>query len=313
MTTDLQPGTRDFVGYGPTPPDPAWPGGKRLALNFVVNYEEGAERSVADGDDRSEVLNSDNVSAAGRIGQRDLVTESLYEYGARAGYWRLMRLFESRGVEVSAFVVGQALERNPEVAVHLAGSGHEVCCHGWRWIDYADVPEAVEAEHMSRALEAVRRTGKPVTGWYTGRVSPQTRRLAAAQAGLRYDSDAYDDDLPHWVEQSGEPWLVVPYTFDCNDMRFASSPGFNSPDQFVDHLRRSFDMLLEEGKTSPRMMSVGLHCRLTGRPARAHALAEFVDYALGHDDVWICRRNQIAEHWYARHPAHTALIGQSGC
>ncbi|MFZ2102085.1 MAG: polysaccharide deacetylase family protein, partial [Oricola sp.] len=230
--------TRDLVGYGGKPPNPQWPEGKRLALQIVLNYEEGAERSIEFGDERSETLNSDNVSAPGLIGQRDFVTESHYDYGARAGYWRLMDIFDSRGLPITVFAVAQAVAKNPAVQQHLAKSRHEVCCHGLRWIDYRDVPEDVERAHMEEAFAYLTEaTGKPVVGWYAGRLSAQTRSLAIAHGGFLYDSDAYDDDLPYWVFENNIPWLVVPYSFDCNDMRFASSPGFNTPEDFYNHLK----------------------------------------------------------------------------
>jgi putative urate catabolism protein len=290
---------RDYLGYAGKPPHARWPGGARIALQFVINYEEGAERSIEFGDAGAEHLNSDNVGATGATGVRDYVTESHYDYGSRVGYWRLMDIFDSRNLPATVFAVGAALERNEAVAAHLAAGAHEVCGHGWRWIEHRDMPETEERADMARTIEAIERlTGKRSTGWYTGRISVNTRRLAATHQGLLYDSDAYDDDLPYWVEEGGRPWLVVPYTFECNDMRFASAPGFNTPEQFFTQLKESFDVLYEEGATRPKMMSVGLHCRLAGRPSRAGVVARFADYALQHPDVWVCRRSDIAEHWY---------------
>lgn len=294
---------RDLVGYAGKPPHARWPGGARIALQFVVNYEEGAERSIEYGDAGAERLNSDNVGASGADGIRDYVTESHYDYGSRVGYWRLMEIFDSRKLPVTVFAVGAALEKNPAVTAHLAGSDHEVCGHGWRWLDHRNMAEADERADIERTIEAIRRlTGKASAGWYTGRVSANTRRLAAARQDLIYDSDAYDDDLPYWVDEGGRPWLVVPYTFELNDMRFASAPGFNAPGEFFSQLKESFDLLYAEGETQPKMMSVGLHCRLAGRPSRAGVVARFVDYALQHHGVWICRRSDIARHWYREYP-----------
>ncbi len=290
--------TRNLVGYADSPPHPNWPNGSRIALQIVINYEEGAERSVEHGDVGPETLNSDNPAPSGRPGHRDFVTESHYDYGARVGYWRLMRIFDSRKLPVTVFAVAEAIAKNPAVGRHLAQSQHEVCCHGLRWIDYGDVPEHVEREHMRNAyLLLEQTTGKKITGWYTGRISAHSRRLAALHGGLVYDSDAYDDDLPYWVTERDKPWLVIPYSFDNNDMRYASSPGFDTPDDFFNHLKANFDALYDEGETSPKMMSVGLHCRLSGKPGRAAAVARFIDYALAHEDVWICRRSDIARHW----------------
>ncbi len=295
--------TRNFIGYAGEPPHARWPGDARIALQFVINYEEGAERSIEFGDACSERLGSDNYGAAGAPGVRDYVTESLYDYGSRVGYWRLMDIFDSRSLPVTVFAVGAALEKNEAVAAHLAASQHEVCGHGWRWIEHRDMPEADERAAMARTIEAIGRlTGKRCTGWYTGRLSANTRGLAATRPDLLYDSDAYDDDLPYWVDEAGRSWLVVPYTFDCNDMRFTSAPGFNSPDQFFVQLKEEFDTLYAEGAARPKMMSVGLHCRLAGRPNRAGVVARFVDYALQHPDVWICRRSDIADHWYREFP-----------
>ncbi|MDX9862581.1 MAG: allantoinase PuuE [Rhodospirillales bacterium] len=302
---------RDMIGYGQTPPHPRWPGEARIALQFVVNYEEGAENCILHGDAHSEALNSDNVGVTARQGERDLVTESFYEYGSRAGYWRLMRLFDERGIKTTVFAIGMAIERHPDVGRHAVVGGHEMCCHGWRWIDYRRIPEAEERDHIERAVNAIERaSGEKPVGWYTGRVSERTRRLVAADGRFIYDSDAYNDDLPYWLDVGGKPWLVVPYAFDTNDMRFASAPGFNTGSQFFEHLRDTFDFLYREGATSPKMMSVGLHCRLAGRPARAAALERFLDHALAQPGVWICRRDQIARHWMSHHaPAVLAPAG----
>ena len=293
---------RDMIGYGANPPHAGWPGNARVAVQFVVNYEEGAESSILHGDPSSEGLNSDNVGVVARLGERDLVTESFYEYGSRAGYWRLMRTFDERGIKVTVFAVATALERNPEAAQHMARLEHEICCHGWRWLDYRHVGEDEEREHIRWAAESIERmTGQPPQGWYTGRISERTRFLVVENGGFLYDSDAYNDDLPYWVAVGGQPWLVVPYTFDNNDMRFASAPGFNTGEQFFQHLKDGFDVLYREGAEAPKMMSVGLHCRLAGRPGRVAALQRFLDYVQGHDRVWICRRVDIAHHWTQRH------------
>lgn len=294
---------RDMVGYGASPPYADWPGGVRVAVQFVVNYEEGGERSILHGDAASETLNADLVDAEARTGERDLVMESLYEYGSRIGYWRLMKAFEERDIKITVFAVGMALERNPEAAQHMADGDHEICCHGWRWIDYRHVSEDTERKHIRLAAKSIEKmTGRRSEGWYTGRISERTRTLVAEEGSFVYDSDAYNDDLPYWVEVNEKPWLVVPYSFDNNDMRFASAPGFNTGEQFYQHLRDSFDVLYSEGAETPRMMSIGLHCRLAGRPGRVAALQRFLDHLQRHEDIWICRRIDIARHWIERHP-----------
>lgn len=292
---------RDLRGYGPNPPDPRWPGGARLALSFVLNIEEGAEANIADGDPMAESLNADMISAPWP-GRRNLVMESHYEYGSRVGVWRLLDLFSRRRLPITAFAVGLALERVPEIAERLVEAGHEVAAHGWRWIDYRDIDADTEAEHMQRTVETIERLcGQRPVGWYTGRISSQTRRLAIAHGGFLYDSDDYNDDLPYWVQHSQGRHLVVPYSFDTNDMRFASAPGFISGTDYFDYLRDTFDILYREGLKQPRMMSVGLHCRLAGRPGRVAALERFLDYVQGHDAVWIARRADIARHWHDIH------------
>ncbi len=301
---------RDMIGYGERPPHPQWPGGARLALQIVLNYEEGAERSILHGDEESEDALSEIIGATPLYGVRRINMETVYEYGSRAGFWRLMRMFAERGINVTVFAVAMALERNPEAAAAIIEAGHEIASHGWRWIDYQFVDEAEEREHLRLAVESLTRlTGERPLGWYTGRCSPNTRRLVVEAGGFLYDADAYNDDLPYWVTVAGKPHLVVPYTLDTNDMRFATIQGFNSGDQFFAYLRDAFDVLYAEGATSPRMMSVGLHCRVVGRPGRAASLARFLDYAQGHDDVWICRRIDIARHWIGHHP-HP--VGQGG-
>ncbi|WP_398493095.1 polysaccharide deacetylase family protein [Variovorax sp.] len=294
---------RDFIGYGRARPDFEWPGGRRVALSVVVNYEEGAENCVLEGDTFSEVLNSDVSGATARAGRRNLVVESHYEYGSRAGHWRILDLLAECRVPATYFAVSGALEKHPEAARSIVEAGHEVVSHGARWIDYDEVPEATERAHMARSLDVLERLcGERPVGWYTGRVSPRTRALAVEQ-GLQYDSDAYNDDLPYWTRVDGKPHLVLPYSFDCNDMRFASAPGFDTPDDFTDHLRRTLACLRREGRRQASMMSIGLHLRLAGRPGRTEALREFLLAASEFPDVWFCRRRDIAQFWRHRFPA----------
>jgi len=298
-----EPYPRDMVGYGRNPPQALWPGGARLALQIVVNYEEGGENAILHGDRASETFLSEIIGAAPFVGQRHLSMESIYEYGSRAGFWRMTRLFEARSIPVTVFAVAMALERNPEAARAMVELGHEVASHGWRWIDYKDVPEDVEREHLHRAIAVITRlTGQRPLGWYTGRTSENTQRLVAEEGGFLYDADSYADDLPYWVKVGGRDHLVVPYTLDANDMRFATAQGFNSGNQFFAYLRDAFDVLYAEGAERPKMMSIGLHCRLAGRPGRLAALQRFLDHVASHDRVWICRRVDIARHWRAVHP-----------
>ncbi len=300
-----------MIGYAGQPPRADWPGDARIALQFVLNYEEGGENNVLHGDAGSEQFLSEIIGAPA-YPARHMSMESIYEYGSRAGVWRLLREFEARGLPLTVFAVAMALQRNPELATELVRLDHEIACHGLRWIHYQDVPEDIEREHMQQALAILTElTGQPPLGWYTGRDSPNTRRLVVEQGGLLYDSDYYGDDLPLWqrVEtSSGEQkaHLVVPYTLDVNDMRFATPQGFNSGEQFFHYLRDSFDVLYAEGEQAPKMMSVGLHCRLVGRPGRFRALQRFLDHVQQHERVWICRRIDIARHWIARHPPQTA-------
>ena len=294
---------RDLVGYGPNPPDPAWPGGARIAVQLVLNYEEGGESCVLHGDAGAETFLSDIIGAAPVPGARHMNMESLYEYGSRAGVWRLLRLFETYGLPVTVFAVATALERNPTVAEAALKAGHEICAHGLKWIDYQHVDKATERAHMAQAVDILTRlTGARPLGWYTGRTSPNTRRLVVEHGGFVYDADAYSDDLPFWTRVDGRDHLVVPYTLDANDMRFATAQGFNSGDQFFTYLRDAFDTLYDEGATAPKMMSVGLHCRLIGRPGRIAALDRFLAHATARPDVWFCRRIDIARHWHAHHP-----------
>ncbi len=295
---------RDLIGYGTNPPQANWPGDARLALQFVVNYEEGGENNILHGDAASEAFLSEIIGAQPFPGHRHMSMESIYEYGSRVGIWRLLDLFARKEVPITLFAVAMALERNPAVADAVMEAGHEICSHGYRWIDYHGVPEEVEREHMRKAIDIqTRLTGERPLGWYTGRTSENTRKLVIEDGGFLYDSDDYSDDLPFWTNMEGTPHLVVPYTLDANDMRFATNQGFNSGEQFFHYLKDAFDTLYAEGERSPKMMSVGLHCRLVGRPGRFRALERFVDYARGFDDVWFCRRIDIARHWRAAQPA----------
>ena len=295
---------RDLVGYGQRPPSAQWPAGARIAVQFVVNYEEGGENCVLHGDPASEAFLSEIVGATPWPNQRHPSMESIYEYGSRVGVWRLLDLFARYEIPLTVFGVAMALERNPAVAEAAMAAGHEICSHGYRWIDYRDVPEDLEREHLERAIEIIRSlTGERPLGWYTGRTSERTRALVVEEGGFLYDADDYNDDLPFWTEVNGKSHLVVPYTLDNNDMRFATPQGFNSGDQFYSYLRDAFDVLYAEGEHTPRMMSVGLHCRLAGRPGRLAALARFIEHIRRFDDVWYGRRIDIARHWRAAHPA----------
>lgn len=294
---------RDMCGYGVQPPDPEWPGGARLALQIVLNYEEGGECCVLHGDAASETFLSEIVGARAYEATRHMSMESLYEYGSRVGVWRLLRIFAERDIPVTVFAVAMALQRNPKAARAMIEAGHEIASHGLRWIDYQFVDEDTEREHIAESVRVLEKlTGQRPAGWYTGRDSPNTRRLVMEHGGFSYDADAYNDDLPYWVKNDGDPHLVVPYTLDNNDMRFATAQGFNCGEQFFTYLKDAFDVLYAEGANSPKMMSVGLHCRIAGRPGRAGAVARFLDYAQSHSDVWICRRIDIANHWRERFP-----------
>jgi putative urate catabolism protein len=301
------PYPRDLSGYGRSPPHAQWPGGARIAVQFVLNYEEGAENCVLHGDPASEQFLSE-ILGAPAYAARHLSMESIYEYGSRAGVWRILREFERRALPLTVFGVSMALERNPEVTAAFVEFGHEIACHGWRWIDYQNVDEATEREHMRRGVEIIRRlTGRAPLGWYTGRDSPRTRRLVVEHGGFLYDSDYYGDDLPFWtdVETANggtRAHLVVPYTLDTNDMRFATPQGFNTGEQFFAYLRDAFDVLYAEGAERPKMLSIGMHCRLLGRPGRIMGLQRFLDHLERHDRVWVCRRADIAQHWIEQHP-----------
>lgn len=300
-TPDIYP--RDLIGYGPNPPNANWPGGARLAVQFVLNYEEGGENCVLHGDPASETFLSEIIGARPFVGKRHMSMESLYEYGSRVGVWRLFRLFQKKDIPLTIFGVAMALERNPAVVESALAAGYEICSHGYRWIDYDNVPEDVEREHIAKAVEIITRlTGQAPQGWYTGRTSENTRRLVVEHGGFLYDADDYNDDLPFWTTVNEQSHLIVPYTLDVNDMRFGSAQGFNCGDQYFTYLKDSFDALYEESEQTPRMMSVGLHCRIVGRPGRIKALERFLDYVLSHDDVWCCRRIDIANHWRQNHP-----------
>lgn len=291
---------RDLVGYGPNPPEAAWPNGARVAVQFVINYEEGAENCVLNGDAGSEAFLSDMVGAASHSGARSMAMESLYEYGSRAGFWRLHRLFTGRGVPVTVFGVAAAMEANPAAVDAMLEAGWEVASHGYRWIDYQHRPEAEEREHIARAIDIHRHlTGERPLGWYQGRTSPQTARLVAEEGGFLYDADSYADDLPYYDRRFGRSQLIVPYSLDANDMKLVALNGFTEGEQFFRYLRDTFDALRLEGG---RMMSIGLHGRIAGRPARALAVARFLDHVLASGDAWICRRIDIARHWLATHP-----------
>ncbi|MEV2225419.1 allantoinase PuuE [Nocardia vinacea] len=297
-------GERDFVGYGATPPDPQWPGGANIAVQFVLNYEEGAEHNVLDGDPHSETFLSE-MTPAQAFPNRHMSMESLYEYGSRAGLWRVLRAFERRDLPLTIFAVARAMQRNPEAVAAFRELGHEIASHGLRWQSYQLTDRDTEREHMAEAVRILTElTGAAPLGWYTGRDSPHTRELVVEHGGFVYDSDSYADDLPYWVTVHGRNHLVVPYTLDTNDMRFASPAGFPSGEQFFAHLRDAFDVLYREGaEGSPKMLSIGLHCRLVGRPARLAALERFLDHVQSHADVWVARRIDIAEHWRRVHPA----------
>ena len=298
---------RDLVGYANHPPHAQWPGNARVAVQFVLNYEEGGENCVLHGDAASETFLSDIVGAQA-FSMRHMSMESLYEYGSRAGFWRVMREFERRRLPLTVFGVAMALERHPEAVAAMVEARHEVASHGWRWVSYQHLDEATERDHLKRAVETIQRlTGAAPLGWYTGRDSPNTRRLVVEHGGFLYDADSYADDLPYWVEVAGKPHLVVPYTLDTNDMRFATPQGFNSGEQFFAYLRDAFDVLYAEGAEHPKMLSVGLHARLIGRPGRFAALQRFLDHVVKHDRVWVCRRVDIAKHWIATHPAEKWL------
>jgi OHCU decarboxylase len=301
MTEQAYP--RDLAGYGRTPPFADWPNGARIALQFVINYEEGGENNILHGDAASEAFLSEIVGAAPWPGQRHMNMESIYEYGSRAGFWRLHRMFTERAMPVTVYAVATAMKRNPEPVAAMNEAGWEIATHGYKWIDYRDVPAEVEARHIAEAIEIhTAIAGSRPLGFYQGRSSINTIPLGMAEGGFLYCADSYADDLPYWIEGPKGPQLIVPYTLDSNDMRFAAAQGFNSGDQFYAYLKDSFDTLYAEGATAPKMLSIGLHCRLVGRPGRAASLARFLDYVRGHDKVWVATRLDIARHWVRKHP-----------
>jgi allantoinase len=298
------PYPRDLVGYGANRPDPHWPGEARLAVNFVINYEEGSEYSIPDGDGASETQLLESTSSV-PAGTRDLNAESVYEFGSRVGFWRLMRLFDEFDIPLTVFACALALERNPAAASAIEAAGHDICCHGWRWVKHWLLSEAEEREHIRRAVVSLKATmGERPFGWYcrTG-PSVNTRRLLLEHGGFLYDSDAYNDELPYWDRSHGQPHLVIPYTTEVNDSKFANPAGFGSGADFFCYLKDSFDCLYREGAHRPGMMSVGLHLRIAGRPGRAEALRRFLAYVREHSDVWLCRRIEIARHWIEHHPS----------
>ena len=311
MTRDYP---RDLIGYGRNPPHARWPGAARIAVQFVLNYEEGGENCVLHGDKASETFLSEIVGAQA-FEARHLSMESMYEYGSRVGAWRILREFERRGLPLTVFGVSMALQRNPELTQAFLDLGHEIACHGWRWIHHQHMAEAEERAHIATGTRIVRELtgGAWPLGWYTGRDSPHTKRLVADHGGYLYDSDYYGDDLPFWmpVEKSDGTMLqrlIVPYTLDTNDMRFSSPQGFNTGDHFVAYLKDAFDVLYAEGDEAPKMLSIGMHCRLLGRPGRFRALQRFLDHVQAHDRVWVTRRIDIARHWMQVHPAPPAAL-----
>ncbi|MDA9058260.1 allantoinase PuuE [Candidatus Thioglobus sp.] len=292
---------RNMVGYGKNPIHPKWPNKARIAVQFVLNYEEGAENSILHGDKASEAFLSEIVGAKAYEGARHMSMESIYEFGSRAGVWRILNLFKEFDVPVTIFAVALAIARNRELADYLVEQNYDICAHGFRWIDYQFVDEKTEREHIKDCISVLTEyLGKRPEGWYTGRNSPNTRRLIVEEGGFLYDSDTYDDDLPYWSNEFGteKKHLIIPYTLDVNDMRFASPQGFNSGDQFFNYLKDTFDALYLEGEMSPKMMSVGMHARILGRPGRIMAMRRFLEYVKTFDNVWLCSRREIADHWY---------------
>ena len=286
-----------MIGYGSKGVKIVWPNNARIAVQIVLNYEEGAENCVLNGDNNSEVFLSEIIGAK-PVKERHINMESLYEYGSRAGFWRLHKLFQEKKIPLTVFGVGMALEKNPEICKAIKDAGYEVASHGWRWIDYQNIKKSEEKKHMKLAIQAHKKIfGERPNGWYTGRCSPNTRDLVIEDGGFLYDSDSYSDDLPYWETRGKKKQLIIPYTLDNNDMRFVTNQGFNTGDHFFTYLKDSFDTLYEEGKTSPKMMSVGLHCRIIGKPGRIQSLKKFLDYVLKHEDVWLCKRIDVAKHW----------------
>lgn len=293
---------RDLIGYGRNPPHAAWPNRAKIAVSFVVNYEEGGERTILNGDKESETYLQEVVGLLPRKGKRDISTESVYEFGSRAGFWRILREFEKRRLPFTSWAVGKALALHPDAGKAMAEGGHEVASHGWRWFDYQNMPIAEERKHFKLAIDAIEKSAgaKPV-GWYTGRFSPNTLKLAV-EHGMLYSSDTYNDDLPSWTKVEGKAHLLIPYTLDVNDMKFGTAQGFNTGDDWFAYARDAFDVLYAEGEEAPKMMSIGLHLRLIGRPGRFRALQRFLDHVEKHERVWVARRKDIAHHWIATHP-----------
>ena len=291
---------RDLRGYGRNPPDPRWPGGARVAVQFVVNFEEGGENNILDGDRASEAFLSDVLGAQPWPGQRHANIESMFEYGSRAGFWRLWRIFNERKLPATVFGVATALQRNPEVVAAMQEAGWDIACHGLKWVEHKDMSEAEERFEIAEAIRVhTEATAQRPLGWYTGRSSVNTAKLVMEAGGFLYSCDSYADDLPYWIKGAAGPHLIIPYTLDANDMRFVNPQGFGGGDQFFTYLKDSFDVLYAEGAASPKMMSVGLHCRVVGRPGRAASLSRFLDYIMSHEKVWMPTRLQIAQHWHA--------------
>ncbi len=294
--------SRNMIGYGSKKFKVEWPNKARLALQIVLNYEEGAESSILNGDKYSETFLSEIIGAK-PIKGRHINMESLYEYGSRRGFWRLHRLFKEKKIPITIFGVGMALEKNPDVCKAIKEANYEVASHGWRWIDYQNIKKTIEKKHMALAIDKIKKIfGKRPLGWYTGRCSPNTRDLVFEEGGFLYDSDSYGDDLPYWEVRNKKKLLIIPYTLDNNDMRFSTNQGFNTGDDFFSYLKDSFDALYEEGKEYPKMMSVGLHCRIIGRPGRIQSLKKFLNYVSKYKKVWFCRRIDIAKHWIKNYP-----------
>ncbi len=292
---------RDMIGYGQHAKNPRWPDNAKIAVQFVLNYEEGGENNVLHNDEASESFLSEIVAAKAYKGVRHMSMESIYEYGSRSGVWRILRLFNEFNIPITIFAVAMAIARNPDLAKYLVKENYDICAHGYRWIDYQFIDEDTERKHMKKCIEIITEVlGKRPIGWYTGRNSPNTRKLVLEDGGFLYDSDTYDDDLPYWIDgiSPNSKHLIIPYTLDVNDMRFASPQGFNSGEQFYNYLKDSFDTLYLEGETSPKMMSIGMHARILGRPGRIMAMRKFLQYVSQFDRVWFCTRGQIAEHWH---------------
>ena len=294
---------RDLIGYAKDLPKVKWPNNSKIAVQFVLNYEEGGENNILHGDNSSETFLSEIIGAVPYVGARHMSMESLYEYGSRSGVWRILKLFKDYNVPITVFAIAMALKRNPLVCEQFLKDGHEICSHGLRWINYHDVPIDIERSHMQEAIEIQKQlTGDRPLGWYTGRTSENTRNLLVDEGGFLYDSDDYSDDLPFWSKVVDKSHLIVPYTLDVNDMRFATNQGFNSAKQFFQYLKNSFDTLYNEGSQNPKMMSIGLHCRLIGKPGRFPALEKFIKYVKNFENVWFAKRIEIANHWRKFHP-----------